>query len=96
MSTSGAAGAAAVIIQAVKASGVIVQVEPEAFLEIVARQDSPLVVCAPGTFFHRLRGIHCQYVTGYKGLAFYTRSAEHLSLPETTEVVLANTIWIPM
>src|SRR5262245_36344530 len=91
----GAAGAAAAIIQAVKASGVIVQVEPEAFLDIVQRQSAPLVVCARGTFFYRLRGLNCQYLTSYKGLAFHTRSADHLTLPETAEVVLANSIWIP-
>ncbi len=93
--TGGAAGAAAAIMQAIKASGVIVQVEPSAFLEIVCRQDAPLVVCARTSFIYRLRGMNCQYLTSYKGLAFHTRSADHLTLPESAEVVLADAIWIP-
>ena len=93
---SGAGGAgAAVIVQAIKASGAIVRVEPENFLEIVTRQEAPLVVCAPAGFFQRLAKIHCQYLTSYKGLAFHTASRDHLPLPEGSEVVLAKSIWIP-
>jgi hypothetical protein len=92
---AGAAGAAAAMVQAIKASGVIVRVEPADFLEVVARQEAPLVVCARAGFFHRLANIHCQYLTSYKGLAFYTRSRDHLTLPETAEVVLAQAIWVP-
>ena len=43
---AGAAGAAAAIIQAVKAAGVLVRVDADTFLQIVARQEAPLVVCA--------------------------------------------------
>jgi hypothetical protein len=94
-SGAAAGGAAAMLIQAVKASGVIVQVAPDAFLDIVQRQSAPLVVCARCNFIHRFRGLNCQYLTSYKGLAFHTRSADHLTLPETAEVVLADAIWIP-
>ncbi len=43
----------AAITQAVKASGVIVRVEPEDFLRILQRQEEPLVVQATGGFFEQ-------------------------------------------
>lgn len=93
---SGAAGAAAAAIaQAIKASGAIVRVEPEDFLQILARQPAPLVICARTGWLQRRLNIHCQYLTSYKGLAFYTRSADHLPVPEDAEVILAKQIWIP-
>ena len=95
MSAAGGAAAAAALAQAIKASGVIVRVEPEDFLQILARQPAPLVVCARGNWFQRRINIHCQYLTSYKGLAFYTRSADHLPVPEDAEVILAKQIWIP-
>jgi len=94
-SAGGAAGAAAATIQAIKASGAIVRVDPENFLAIVARQESPLVVCAPGNTVQRWVNINCHYLTSYKGLAFYATSAEHLPLPEGAEVILAKKIWVP-
>ncbi len=36
-----------------------------------------------------------QYLVGYKGLAFYTRSADPLQLPPSAQVVAAKSIWIP-
>jgi hypothetical protein len=95
---SGAAGAAvAAMIQAIKASGVIVRVDPENFLQVVTRQEAPLVVCAPGNaFLQRWFRVHSfSYLTSYKGLAFHTTSREHLPMPDGAEVILAKSIWIP-
>jgi len=82
---------AAIIAQAIKASGVIVRVDPKEFERILARQDGLLVVSARGGFFNR----KCQYLTSYKGLAFFTQSLTPLSLPSSAEVIAASTIWIP-
>jgi len=46
-----AAAAAAAVIQAVKASGVLVRVPPQSFADLVARSRAPLVVHAPGGVF---------------------------------------------
>ncbi|KKK47628.1 hypothetical protein LCGC14_3153290, partial [marine sediment metagenome] len=91
--TAGAGGAAAqaAIAQAIKASGVIVRVEPDAFLSILDRSDAPLVVTAQTGWFSKKD----QYLTSYKGLAFFTKSAIPLTLPPSAEVVAAKTIWIP-
>jgi hypothetical protein len=67
---SGAAAAAAAIAQAIKASGAIVRVEPRDFLRIFEQQEAPLVVHATGGFF----STSYQYLTSYKGLAFFTKS----------------------
>lgn len=88
---SGAAAAAAAIAQAVKASGVIVRVEPDDFLAILQKQEAPLVVHATGGFL----GTNYQYLTSYKGLAFFSKSDDPISLPSGTELVQAKKIWIP-
>lgn len=87
----GAAAAAAAIAQAIKASGVLIRLEPNEFRKILSRSSDPLVVIAKGGFF----STRYQYLTSYKGLAFYTASREPLELPDTAEVVNARGIWIP-
>ncbi len=89
----GASGAAAyaAIAQAIKASGAIVKVEPEDFLKILRKVEKPLVVVAKGGF---IKANH-QYLTGYKGLVFFTKSPAPLILPNGAEVVASKQIWIP-
>jgi hypothetical protein len=89
--SAGAAGAAAAIARAIGASGVIVRVEPDDFLGILRRQPGALVVHATGGFF----GTSYQYLTSYKGLAFYAKAAAPLELPPGTELVQAKRIWVP-
>jgi hypothetical protein len=91
MSAAAGAAAAAAIAQAIKASGAIVNVEPEEFLRIVQRTQAPLVIHAIGGFI----STNYQYLTSYKGLVFYTKSTSPLDLPNGSEVVLAKKIWIP-
>ena len=93
MSTAGASAgaAAAAIAQATKASGVIVRVEPDDFIAILERQKGPLVVHATGGFL----STNYQYLTSYKGLAFFCKSNMPISLPPGTELVVAAKIWIP-
>jgi hypothetical protein len=89
--TAGAAAAGAAIAQAIKASGVIVRVEPDDFFGILRRQQGALVVHAIGGFF----STNYQYLTSYKGLAFFTKSSTPLDLPSGTELVQAKKLWIP-
>ena len=62
-----AAAHAAAIARAIRASGVVVRVEPPDFLRVLNRQDEPIVVRAPGGFFQA----SWRYLTTYKGLAFF-------------------------
>ena len=66
-SAGGAAVAAAAIMEATKASGVIVRIRPEDFLFIIDQNDEPLAVHATGGFFSTTH----QYLTSYRGLAFF-------------------------
>jgi hypothetical protein len=91
MSASAGAAHAAAIAEAIKASGTIVNIPPEGFLEILRRVENPLVVVASGGLF----GKKFDYLTSYKGLSFYTRSGEELQLPGRAETVSARKIWIP-
>ncbi len=86
-----AAARAAAIAQAIKASGAIVRVEPNDFLLILSKADSPLVVMAKGGFLKA----NYQYLTAYKGLVFFTKSDTELLLPGNTELVFSNKIWVP-
>jgi hypothetical protein len=96
---AGAAGAvagagaavAAAAIRAIHASGVLMRLDPAEFLGLLARMKDPLVVTAES-------GVSTstyQYMTTYKGLAFYTRSKEPLALPHDAEMVAAKSLWMP-
>jgi hypothetical protein len=89
--SAGAAAAAAAIANAIKASGVIVHLEPDDFVAILMRQPGALVVQATGGFF----GTKYQYLTSYKGLAFFTKARTPLGLPSGTELVQARKMWVP-
>ena len=98
MGAAGAAGAAggagaAAIIQAIKASGAIVRVEPHDFTSIVSRQESPLIVMKEGGT--GLFSAKYQYITSYKGLAFHTKSADPLQFTGKPELIVAKSIWVP-
>jgi hypothetical protein len=88
----GGAAAAAAIAQAIKASGAIVRMDPENFLQIVHRADEAVVVMATSKIFGRTS---YKYLTSYKGLAFYTKSPGQLPLGVRAELVYAKQIWIP-
>jgi hypothetical protein len=91
MSAGAAGAAAAAVTQAISAAGVLIRMAPEDFLRILERQQDPLVVHATGGFF----STNYQYLTSYKGLAFYTKAPDPVNLPVTCEVVRARSIWIP-
>jgi len=88
-----AAAAAAAVAQAIKASGVIVRLEPKEFLKLLNRNSSGLVVHALAGLF-KFSTSHT-YLMGYKGLAFYTRCREPIPLPGTCEVMEAQKVWMP-
>jgi len=91
MGAAGGAVAALAIANAKRASGVVVAVTPENFSAILARAENPLVVHATGGVF----STNYQYMTSYRGFAFYTKSRQPVQLPAGTELVRAESIWIP-
>ncbi len=91
MAAAGAAAAQAALANAIKATGVVVRVAPADFLAILRRSDAPLVVTGQGGVFRK----HAQYLTSYKGLAFFTTSPEPFVLPGRAEVISAKTIKVP-
>ena len=91
MTGAAAAHQADGIANAIKASGAIVQLEPEGFIAILQKSKDPLVVYAEGGIF----SVNYQYLTSYKGLTFFTKSQNPLRLPGGAEIVNAKKIWIP-
>lgn len=86
-----AAAATAAIAQAIKASGAIVRLESMEFMTILDKVENPLVVCSESKFI----STKYHYLTGYKGLIFYAKSATPLMLRPSVEIIRAKSIWIP-
>ena len=91
MSAAAGAAIAAAIANAIKASGVVVRVQPEDFANILRRVEKPLVIYNKGGFFTTKH----QYLTSYKGFAFYTKTANQIDLPKSVEVIIAESLWMP-
>ena len=91
MAAAGGVVVAMAVANAMRASGIIVRLTPENFAAILGRADKPVVVHATGGVFTK----NYQYLTSYKGLAFYTKSNQPLALPPGAELVTAQKIWIP-
>jgi hypothetical protein len=87
---AGAAAAQAARMNAIKASGVLVQVESKDFVRLVEEMERPLVVYSPKGFLSSHK-----YLTSYKGLAFYTKSDEPLRLPGSAEIIQSRRMSIP-
>ena len=85
------AAIAAVIANAIKASGVVVKVRPEDFVNIIRRVEKPLVIYSAPGFFSRGH----KYLTSYKGFAFFTQTPEPIRFASGVETVIADKIWIP-
>jgi hypothetical protein len=86
-----AAAAHAAQVNALKAVGVIVKLEMVDWLRILERTERPLVVLGTGGVFKK----HNQYLTSYRGLAFFATSKDEIVLPPRCEVVRAKKISIP-
>ncbi len=77
-------------LEAAKAIGPIIFVEPKEFLALLERTQKPLVVLSPKKLLIKYR-----YLTSYKGLSFLTKSKEPLRLPSSAEIIIARKIVIP-
>lgn len=83
--------AAAAAVQAAKASGIVVRVQPADFTRLLHKQREALVVHTRGRFFSRAH----RYLMSYKGLVFWTKTPEPLHLPSGTELVEVESLWMP-
>ena len=90
--SSAAAGAAAqAVLSASRACGIFVVVDADEFSRVLDRIEKPLVVVARRGRWN----VKHDYLTSYRGLAFFTRSDAPVALPEAAELVEAKKIWIP-
>ena len=91
---SGAAGAAAIgalIAQAKRAIGAIVELKPDDFQKIMNDKERPLIVVSRGGFIKK----YYQYLAGSNGLVFYARSVDTMQFKGGTRVIEARKITIP-
>lgn len=78
-------------VEALRVSGAIVRLAPDDFVYLLSKCRDPLVVVNEGGFLTK----SYRYLFGHKGLVFYTRSTEELSLPGGVEIVYARKLWMP-
>ncbi len=88
-----AAAAAAAIANAIKASGAIIEVEPDTFMKILSRErdNRPLVIFARGGLIKA----NYHYLTAHRGFIFSTKSGDGLMLPGNVDIISAKKVWIP-
>lgn len=79
-------------MQALRSFGIITHVSPEVLLEILNKQEKPLILESLGGFIFRK---HYRYLTSYKGLAFFTKSHNPIAIPKTAEVINVKYLNIP-
>ena len=92
--SSGAAAAAAIQLANSAASfGPCVRVEPSEFLTILGRVDAPLVAAAESRNW--FTGVKYRYLTHYKGLTFFCKSATPLDLSRGVEMVTVRKMTVP-
>ena len=88
---AGGGAAAAAIAQAVRASGMVVQLETDDFQRVLDHMKEPLVVMSEGGFFSR----HYRYLTSYKGIGSHTKTDQPIHLPRHAEIISAKRMWFP-
>lgn len=77
---------------ALKMNGVFVKLDRSDFQNLINRNDNLAVVVYQSNFF----GTTFTYVTSHKGLAFFCKTKEPLSLPGKHEVFNASSISLPV
>jgi len=93
MGVTAGAAAAAMISEAVKACGSLVEVTPDNFERIISTvPDGLYVECRKSPFFGKKR---YHYLTNYGGLFFHCKSSEPLWFPDTAEVITAKKMSVP-
>ena len=86
----GSTVAAAAAMEAAKAMGPIVCVEPANFLDIVEKNKDGIIVTSIGGFWSSYK-----YLTSYKGLIFFAKRKTPLMLPSGVEIINAKKIAVP-
>lgn len=92
--TSAAASAAAYqqVLNASRAAGAIVTIDPREFQRLLDRcEETPLIVHATGGWLTT----NYQYLTCYKGIYFFSKSSTKLYFNRPIEFVEVEKIWIP-
>ena len=79
---------------AIISSGAFVHVDVDTFLEILSKEDHPILVKSYYSFF---LGKKYLYMTTYRNLFFYTESKEPIIIPDDLdlEIIVAERMWIP-
>ncbi len=89
---SGAAAAQQAITNALMASGAIVKIDENSFINLLSKMEGAAVVIeAKGGIFNN----RWNYLTNYKGFFFFTKSKERIGISTRHELIQSNKIWVP-
>lgn len=94
-SNNAAAARHQMMVNAIRACGPIVNIDPDGFVEIINRsrgeESNPLIVHSEGGWF----STNYYYLTSYKGLFFWTKSPILMDFPMGVEMIRVKKIWLP-
>jgi hypothetical protein len=77
--------------QILKMNGVFARISPEDFQNLMSRNEGLMIVASKAGIF----GNQFQYLTSYKGLIFYCRCGEKLSISSKHETLYSESVSIP-
>jgi hypothetical protein len=77
---------------ALKMSGVFVKLTPSDFQNLINKHDNLAIVFSKSSFF----GTSFSYVTAHKGLTFFCKTKDQLSLPSKHEVFSVAHLSLPV
>lgn len=78
--------------QILKMNGVFARVTPEDFQNLMSRNEGLMIVTSKAGIF----GNQYLYLTSYKGIVFYCKGKEMLSIPGKHESVHCDSVSLPM
>ncbi len=89
--SAGGTSAYLLIMEAKKAMGSIIHIENKDFLDLVKKEENPLVVFHHGGVLRKVYS----YLFSWQGYIFVTKSQKKLSLPGKTQVIKAKKLELP-
>lgn len=78
--------------QILKMNGVFARITPEDFQNLMSRNEGLMIVASKAGLFKN----QYQYLTSYKGLIFYCKGSEKLSVPGKHESIYSESVTLPM
>ena len=71
--------------------GIVISVETDEFMRLMKQAGNALIIHQQPSWWQTYN----RYLMSYRGMAFYTRSKEELSISKYAEVIAAKNFYVP-